>query len=339
MVTGWVGKVARRYRRRANELLDPVIGAAGRVRAMVPAIREVHRGERTEGARHAVYVHYDRWGVVHDYIHHAVRELADNGYLVTFVSNAPRLERIQIEPLLPMVREVVHRRNVGYDFAAYRDGIARLGDLDRVERLILVNDSVYGPVYPLSSILHAAEVKDADAVGITDSWEHHYHLQSYFMMFFPGALRSRAFQRFWRNFPTVGAKKWVIRNGELKLSNVLARSKLRLAALCPYREVARQVLQRLSEAGLSASGDGSSNVKYEAAYQEILRSRIVSGAALNPSHYFWDTLIVDWQCPFLKRELIAWNPAGVPRAWDWEELLRARTSYDTNLIVRHLQSL
>ena len=75
---------------------------------------------------------------------------------------------------------------------------------------------------------------DVDAFGITDSWEIRYHLQSYFLIFFPNAIRSRAFQRFWSRFPTISDKPWLIRNGEVRLTSVLARSKLRLGALCPY---------------------------------------------------------------------------------------------------------
>ena len=227
-----------------------VIRTIGRLRALLPTLRRVVKGEHPGGTRHAVYVHFDACGVVHDFVHQSLGELVANGYAVTFVSNSPRLDDDQITPLLPLVREVVHRRNVGYDFAAYRDGIARLPRIDEIERLILANDSVYGPIFPLADTLQAAEAAGVDVFGITDSWEMHYHLQSYFLVFFPEAIRSKAFRKFWRSFPTVSNKWWLIRNGEVRLSSVLAREKLRLAALCPYWDVSRKILDSLEDVDL-----------------------------------------------------------------------------------------
>lgn len=334
-----LGFIKRRLRKaslnlsRAGEI---AVGWVGRLRALVPAVRKVVAGERPGGARHAVYVHYDRWGVVHDFVFQALRELVANGYSVTFVSNSPKLDEAQIKSLLPLVREVVHRRNAGYDFGAYRDGIARLPDRGRIERLIIMNDSVYGPIFPLSQALEAAEAMDVDAFGITDTWEHGYHLQSYFVLFFPKALLSRAFNRFWSRFPTVGDKGWLIRNGEIRLSAVLAREKLRLGALCPYWDVSRKLLEPLEEMDL---GENSPLSEAERGYFDRIRKLIILGKPINPSHYYWEALIRDWNCPFIKRELLQHNPAGIPRPWRWEVLLREKTAYDTNLISRHLQSL
>lgn len=336
MMLGSLGRFIRAELRPFKATADTIIGVIGRVRAKIPAIRKIVQGERSGGTKHAVYVHFDRWGVVHDFVHHALRELVANGYAITFVSNAPKLEDSQIAPLLPLVREVVHRRNVGYDFAAYRDGIARLPKIDEIERLILVNDSVYGPIFPLADTLQAAEAAGVDVFGITDSWEMHYHLQSYFMVFFPDAIRSKAFRTFWKNFPTVSNKWWLIRNGEVRLSSVLARQKLRMAALCPYWDVSRKILTALADVDL---GKDSPLMPHEMNFLRHIKSMITVGRPVNPSHYYWNALITDWNCPFLKRELIQVNPVGVPRPWEWETLLREKTAYDTNLVLRHLKSL
>lgn len=335
--------IYRLLKRQARELLGDLIaiqhaaiGLVGQVRAKFPAIRRIVPGKAEPGRKHVVYVHYDHWGVVHDYILQAVGELVACGYTVTFISNAPTLKDEQIAPLLPLVREVVHRRNVGYDFAAYRDGIARIPDLDNVERLIIVNDSVYGPLYPLADMLEKAEAMDVDVFGVTDTWDLHYHLQSYFMLFFPAAIRSPAFRKFWRNFPTVSNKRWLIRNGEVRLSSVLARDKLRLGALCPYWDVSRGILAKLE--GLDLGKDSALSVD-ELKFLNYIKATIVVGKAINPSHYYWDTLISDWNCPFIKRELLQVNPVKVPKVWEWETLLREKTAYDTDLVLRHLKSL
>ena len=336
MVRSWLRRRRSAWRSTLIDFSDKLRGHFGRIRALVPAIRQIVPGEQPSGRKHAVYVHFDRSGMVHDYVMKAISELVDNGFAINLVSNSPKLERSQIDLVLPLVREVVHRRNVGYDFAAYRDGIARLPAPEAIDRLILSNDSVYGPVYPLADTIAAAEAMDVDAFGITDSWEIRYHLQSYFLIFFPNAIRSKAFRRFWSRFPTISDKPWLIRNGEVRLTSVLARSKLRLGALCPYWDVSRKILAQLDEMDL---GGRSPLMTSERMYLRHVKGMIIAGQPINPSHYFWESLIVDWNCPFLKRELLQFNPVGVPRPWEWEAVLRAHTSYDTNLVLGHLKSL
>jgi len=336
MALGFFKRRLLKAGRTLSDLGQLIIGAVGRLRAFIPAVRRAVPGERPAGPKHAVYVHFDRWGMVHDFVYQALRELVDNGYSITFVSNSPKLDDQQIRPLLPLVREVVHRRNAGYDFAAYRDGILRLPDRGNIERLILMNDSIYGPLFPLAETLQAAEAMAVDAFGITDSWEHGYHLQSYFVMFFPNALRSKAFNKFWSRFPNVNDKGWLIRNGEVKMSSVLAREKLKLGAMCPYWDVSRKLLEQIEDMDL---GKKTTLSPAEVMYFTHIRNLIILGRPSNPSHYYWDALIRDWKCPFIKRELLQINPVGIPRPWQWQELLRENTAYDTNLISRHLQSL
>lgn len=310
---------------RIEPVADPVTAALGRIRVARPRIIRSIRGERGPGPRQAVFVHHDRDGIVHDYVHFAVGELATNGYAVTFVSNAPELKEAGVARLLPVVREVVHRRGVGYDFGAWRDGIERLPDFARLERLILANDSVYGPVFPLREALTRAEAMDVDVFGITDSREIAHHLQSYFLMFFPRALAAPAFRAFWDEFPMVNAKSWIVRNGEVRLSVELARAGLRLGALCPYNEVSRAA-QTIPESA------GEETRRFLAKR----RRRVAAGKPLNPMHYFWEELIAEHDCPFLKRDLIRSNPACEPEFERWAGVLRRRSGYDIDLVLRHL---
>jgi lipopolysaccharide biosynthesis protein len=55
--------------------------------------------------------------------------------------------------------------------------------------------------------------------------------------------------------------------------------------------------------------------------------------------YFWDILITDYGCPFIKRELIQLNPAGIPFLSRWRAVIASRSEYDTSMIERHLRRL
>src|SRR6476620_6609425 len=86
---------------------------------------------------HAVYVHFDRHGIIHDYVHGQLQALVDAGFRVTFVSNATKFSKESAAEVAPWCRQILWRRNVGYDFGAYKDGIMAVGDLDQVDRLLL----------------------------------------------------------------------------------------------------------------------------------------------------------------------------------------------------------
>ncbi len=74
------------------------------------------------------------------------------------------------------------------------------------------------------------------------------------------------------------------------------------------------------------------------AFLDRLHRELQFGTPLNPTHFFWDTLITDFNCPFIKRELIRENPVGIIYPWRWPEVVSACGGYDAGPIRRHLQS-
>lgn len=313
--------------------LSHVLSLARTRRDFVEERREGRQDLRA-AANVAVFSHFDPRGAVDDYILHYLRQLAEAGFTVVFVSNAPQLSRETFERLLPLCGLVVRRTNVGYDFGAYKDGMLQIPDLRRLESLVLANDSVYGPFHPLKDIV--ARMDDgADVWGITDSWERHHHLQSYFLLFGRSALRSASFAQFWRRFRYVNSKHWVITRGEIELSRQLRAGGLRLRALFPYRTVAA-AFQSAVPFGSRLSGQGFDPVLRR--YLRRLSAAVNRDVPLNITHFFWDYLIRRLGCPFLKRELLRDNPVRVPHIRWWKDVIASVSAYDTSLIPNHLES-
>lgn len=281
---------------------------------------------------HAIYAHFDQAGVIHGYVVEQLRQLAAAGFRVTFVSNATRKIDAYVPPIIPFCRQVIWRSNMGYDFGAYKDGIKAIGNLSGCDRLLLMNDSTYGPFWSLRDVLDSAKSSEFDFWGITDSWEEHFHIQSYFILFFKKALVSSAFRKFWRQFPYINKKSWIIHHGEIKLTQKLTQSRLKAAVLCPYWDVSRSALEKI-ELQLGAGRTDRHNE-----YLENAHSDIQFGRPLNPTHHFWDTLIGEFRCPFIKRELIRENPERVLYHWRWPELIGRVSDYDLELIRHHLQA-
>jgi lipopolysaccharide biosynthesis protein len=187
----------------------------------------------------ALFCHFDPAGAVRQNVLHYLAALRSSGFSVVAVSNSGWLEPAGLAALRDACAAVLLRRNRGWDFAAWREAMERLG-LPRPEtrRVLLANDSVYGPLAPLEPLLAQMD-HTADVWGMTDSEELGWHLQSYFLLIGPGVLRSAAWRRFWRGVRPMPSKLLTILWYEIGLSRCLRRAGFRLQALFPFETVAQ----------------------------------------------------------------------------------------------------
>lgn len=299
-----------------------------------PFVRKVTPGKRSlEGAKDVcVVVHFDRGGRVHDFLMYHLYQLHACGFELVIVSNSPRLDPDDMERLKAISALVVERENVGYDFGAWKDGIALIPDLHALDRLLLVNDSVYGPIHHVSSVLERMGPEDGDMWGATDNWDVSFHLQSYFLLLHSAAIRSKTFARFWADVRYVQSKTWVVRRYEIGLTRAMSRARLRCRAVFPYRDCARSLVRAVVEGG---AVDKLDPVR-QAFVREMYKS-IDAGVPMNSTHFFWDHLIGSMGFPFIKRELLQKNPARIPLLNYWESVIRNNSDYDTDLILKHLE--
>jgi len=278
--------------------------------------------------RHAVYVHFHPEGIVADFVVAQLRELSRLGFRITFVSNSPQIDGKLISIVAPVCREIILRRNTGYDFGAYRDGIMSIPDLLATECLILANDSVYGPLYPLDEMLGRCDPEVFDVWGATDSEEISYHLQSYFLVFYSRAIRSRAFWRFWFWFPNIDSRRFVIKCGEIGLTQRMLKAGLRVGAVykCVDAEI-RKARKISSVATLESDPQITS-------FLALIETR--KSTMFNPTHFFWEEMVIYERYPFLKRDLIRENYWKVPFGMPWRKVIEEYTSYDVAIIEKHI---
>ena len=72
------------------------------------------------------------------------------------------------------------------------------------------------------------------------------------------------------------------------------------------------------------------------AYHGHISRAMDAGIPLNPTHFCWDILIADLGFPFIKRDLLQFNRVKIPTIADWRRVIGKASSYDTDLIRRHL---
>lgn len=158
-----------------------------------------------------------------------LRWLVQNGYAPLVVSNAPISggDRSKLEPL---VWRIFERPNFGYDFGGYRDGVLLLDAWGvKVDRVLILNDSVWLPTRATSTLIERLEALDTDLAGGTmhpaslrrsTSLQPRY-LESYLFLLSGHAVHSEQFVRYWHRFPASSHKHHAIRKGERRFTSAL----------------------------------------------------------------------------------------------------------------------
>ncbi len=300
------------------------------------------QGEIALGPKVVLFMHFDRRGQVRPQLLEYMRELKENGRSIVCVSNSRRLKPAAMSALQEICTCVIVRRNIGYDFAAWRDALEFLG-LPRAEteEVICANDSVFGPLIPLGDMLRRLNYAHADVWGLTDSWQVRYHLQSFFLAFGPTALRAEAFGKFWRSIRPVPAKFYVVKTYEVGVTQAMIKGGLRCAALWNYETLTRLVnrddLARLvSEENDSGKEDPLQINRKSQALR--IRKGMARRIALNPTSDLWRQLLLTG-FPFIKRELLRDNPTKVEDVGDWKEVVRDVLAADPEPILLDLRSM
>lgn len=269
----------------------------------------------------ALFVHHDPEGKVNPQTRQFVRELAEAGLSVVFVTNSGRLLEEEKAFLRIHCAAILVRKNIGYDFGAWRDALETLAlPRENTRSILLTNDSIVGPFDGIQKLLGAVDHRAADVWGITESWQRGYHLQSYFLSCGPLAIRSEAWRRFWQSVKPVPSKDWIVRRYEVGFTKSLSTAGLRCRPLFPTaRLLDVEERSRLAEiVGACAAVDPDDVlVQGEAIHAARILRTIKSGEMmLNPSADLWRQLLKAG-FPFVKRELLMRNPTKIADISDW----------------------
>ena len=216
--------------------------------------------------------------------------------------------------------KVLWRKNSGFDFASWCAAFEKYEPVLRFcERLYLVNDSCLGPLNGLRELLAKGWGLDADVWSCTDSWDHGYHLQSYFLAFGNKSIADGALSRFIDSYSNPLKKQDVIAEGELALSRQLLSEGVELAAVYPYADLVQRFLvsfeaeltRKMSTPEVRALREvNSSYMPQDVVALRSIYDSVRVGHPLNPTHVFWRQLL-DSGSPFMKRDLLERDPSGV----------------------------
>ena len=260
--------------------------------------------------RAALYVTWSPVSHASSMVLRQIATLADCGYKVLVISNSPTWDATLSENAFA----TMHRpHNIGQDFGAWRQAFEEWPGLVNMDEVLLVNDSVLGPVAPLAPILARMQGRPAEVMGMTDSRMYVEHLQSYFLMFkTPRSVDALA--TFLYNRPPLPDKASVVQHGELALYGHLRQRGITAGAEFGYETVLDWTAAHMPE-WCNAVCRPRPGEDWEKQVRERLRRH-----AFNPTHFFWLPLL-RLGFPFVKRDLLLKNPGFVPGVSNWKTWL------------------
>ncbi|PJE19003.1 MAG: hypothetical protein CK429_01430 [Mycobacterium sp.] len=265
------------------------------------------------------FAHFDPQGIVDPYVVYYLNALRQRGTTIVFVSGSPSLTPDSVALIRPVCAGIYTRRTLSLDFGSFHLAWCILQShgwsLDQFDRLVLANDSVFGPLFPLEEMW--STFQHADMYGAIESAEQGQHIQSFFLVWDLNA-RTRPFlAEFWTDFQYIVDKYALIRRYEVGLSRRARRSGLKIKPFVSVADI---------EAAYALSRSHQWSEKF-------------SMPSTNNTLYFWDGLIEHLRFPFLKTILPRYNEPWHDSMEHLQEFIEKHTNYPFGLIRGNVERL
>lgn len=197
--------------------------------------------------RVAFYLFYDHQGVVDDYIPYMLSALREHVEHIFVVSNSMLTPegRTKLETVADTVWV---RENVGFDVWGYKEAMEQFGQsrLEEYDELILLNYTIFGPVFPFAEIFDRVEASDVDFWGLTSHKEVDpnpftpseppvlpLHIQSHWIAVRRRMFTSLEFRDYWASMPAITSYSDSILKHESRFTKHFADRGFRYEVLFP----------------------------------------------------------------------------------------------------------
>ena len=189
-----------------------------------------------------LYVHFNKYNKISEHVYYQLEHMHPLFSKVIFISNS-QLDEGEVDKLRQsqLIDAFIQRENIGYDFAAWHDGMAFEGfeNLKAYDSVTAMNDTCFGPLWDMAPVYDKYESDEkVDFWGMTNHRAidagHIYideHLQSYFMSFKKSIVISEVFQEFWKSVEAYTDVQKVIDNYETKYTKRFVDAGFRYATV------------------------------------------------------------------------------------------------------------
>ncbi len=261
--------------------------------------------------RLAIYLFFDKDGIVDDYIPYKLERLKEFVQDIWFVSNSD-LSVESRKKIQYCTDHIICRDNIGFDVGAYKEIIEKIGfdKLAEYDELILLNYTFFAPIFPFSELFEWSEKQNVDFWGITDHAEvkphpftgsgvMHKHIQSHFIAIRTNLLKSYEFKSYWEKMPPINSYTDSIIYHESRFTHYFHSKGFNYSVYIDSDNFA---------------------TKYPT-FNEIDNTLRARCPILKKRPFFHDPLYHDSECLFLRRSL---------------DILQKESNYDTSLIFQNI---
>ncbi len=287
--------------------------------------------------RIALYVHYSANGLVSGMVRYQLDLLRQAGFATVFISMAATIPEADWQAVRGLCALAIQRRNFGRDFGAWQDVLPEVRRRWGVPaELMLVNDSVLGPIRPMAPVLEAMRAGGEGLFGLTESLQGGPHLQSY-MLLARGSAVVADLMRFVETMFVSHSKWLLIELGEIRLSRWMRKRGHRVAALFGYDRLVQAVLNDPNERERVMASNR--HLRGLGRLSDDRCAALLLDWPLNPTHHLWHILAEQFDFPFLKTELVARNPGHLPDVGEWPSVVRSDSPCPVPMLRAHLASV
>lgn len=271
--------------------------------------------------RCAIFLYYDRQGIVDDYVIYLLNDLNKNIDKLLIVCNGTINEESEMK-FRTVTDDILLRSNSGFDVGGYREGLFQIGfeNLQRYDEVVLLNYTFFGPLYPFKEMFDEMAKRDLDFWGITNHFEvnpdpfgkNRYgvmpeHLQSHFLVVRKNMILSNEYREFMINMKNPASY---------------------VDSICDYESIFQKHFT-----DLGFKGEAYCDAKEYAGY------------VYNPVMFRTKEMIVDKRCPIIKRRSFftdyndfLLNSCGEATVEAYK-YIKDNLKYDTNMIWDNLLRL
>ena len=260
-----------------------------------------------------LYVHFNKYNRVSSHVYYQLTQMRPLFSKVIFISNSQVSERDHQKLVnLRLMDNFIQRENIGFDFAAWRDGMTHVSfdDITTYDVVTIMNDTCFGPLWDIKDYYLNYEANDqVDFWGLTNNRRTKKsrqtqgfpeHIQSYFITFKKPVIASSAFRNFWENVKNHTDVQEVINDYETKVTTTF------LAA----------------------------GFRYQTVFDTV--NEDTTGMLHPDFSYYNPTAILNHKVPFIKVKAIDNNQHIAP--YLLEEIAK-KSDYPVDLIVSHMSEI
>lgn len=291
-------------------------------RDLIPRLERVYEGGSKTGSTLCLFAHYDADGQVDPYVIRYLEGLKTMDCEIVFISGSAT--EAEWSKVAHLCSQFILRNEHGRDFGSWYVGLKQWrARLNLYRHVVLANDSVYFPLFPVENLIDEMDRRGLDLWGVHESLQilpfhpkdlPQYHVQSFFFGISKEAIRAGLVDQFLERFEShpVLSKTGQIHVFEFWFAAAAKALGLRVGALVSIDEVYKEY------SGANPGGFHVSNI--------------------NPTIHLWKSSVRDHHSPILKAELLRDDHQHV---FDYDELAAIvdQEFYDTGLILRHGERL